>query len=269
MIAGLKWRWMHLRRTFRDRARFTPALGWPAYLTLSLPPLFGPLAKSPLRRIRLRGFDYPFYYREGTSDPQVILQVFANGEYDCVAREPGVRFLVDCGANIGSASFYLLHKYPNARAVVVEPDAGNMAVCKKNLAPFRDRVQFVQAGVWSESAPMVVERGTYRDGEAWSFQVRIAKPGERPDFRAVTIVDLLEASGFPQIDLLKVDIEAAEAEVFRTGTDAWLAKVRTLAIELHGPECEAAVAKAFEPFRCSSVRNDGELTIYRDIQSWT
>ncbi len=259
----LAWRLMYLRRVARERPFWTGTLGWPAYLTLALAPLCGPLAKAPLRPIRLRGYRRPFHYRVGTSDLWVIRQVFALGEYECVGNEPDVRFIIDCGANIGCTGFYLLHRYPRARLVAVEPDPGNMAVCKRNLAPFAGRVTFVQAGVWSAAAPMVLDRG-FRDGAEWSIQVRPARPREKPDFTATTMADVIARSGFPRVDLLKMDIEAAEAEVFRSGAGDWLPRVRTLAIELHGPECEKAVTEALADFRHTTERS-GELTIFRDL----
>ena len=41
-------------------------------------------------------------------------------------------------------------------------------------------------------------------------------------------------SGFDEIDLLKIDIEGAEKEVFGApDVDEWLSKVKVLTIELH------------------------------------
>src|SRR5579885_2419490 len=91
----LAWRLMYLRRVARERPFWTGTLGWPAYLTLALAPLCGPLEKAPLRPIRLRGYRRPFYYRVGTSDLWVIRQVFALGEYECVGSEPDVRYIID------------------------------------------------------------------------------------------------------------------------------------------------------------------------------
>jgi FkbM family methyltransferase len=175
--------------------------------------------------------------------------------------ETDVRYIVDCGANIGLTTLYLLHHYPAAQAVVVEPDAGNMRVCRRNLAPFARRVTFVQSGVWSASLPLVVERGRYADGGEWSFQVRPAMTGEQADLIAQTVDDLLNAGDFPRADILKMDIEAAEAELF-AGPTEWLDRVRMLVIELHGQECERVVERAVAG-RLARVGMCGELTLYQ------
>jgi FkbM family methyltransferase len=260
----------HLRwRVATEFARFrleAAPLGWPAALQFAWERCGPKRPPGRIRSLQLPGYRFPLFYRPGTSDADVFHQVFVRREYECAVGLPGIEFIVDCGANIGASAFYLLHRYATARAVVVEPDSGNMAVCRRNLAPFGDRVTFVQAGVWSSTGHLVVERGKFADGAEWSFQVRPAKPGETHDVPAFTISDLMELGRFPRIDLLKVDIEAAEAEVFGAGSQEWLRRTRNLVIELHGPECEHAVGKAMSGFE-SGIAHCGELTLYRNIAS--
>jgi hypothetical protein len=55
--------------------------------------------------------------------------------------------------------------------------------------------------------------------------------GER--VRGLTMNSILAESGFDQVDLLKVDIEGAEADLFR-GQNEWLHRVRGIAVEFHG-----------------------------------
>jgi FkbM family methyltransferase len=241
-------------------------IGWPAAARLWYARWCESGRPTPrLAKIRMAGFEHPLYFRPAGSDPAVIEQVFVQCEYAAVAGLGGVEYLVDCGANIGCTTFFLLKHYPRARAVVVEPDAGNMAVCRRNLAPFRDRVTFVRAGVWSAAGPLVVERGEFRDGAEWSFRVRPAHPGEPPDITAVTIPDVLAAAGFPRADLLKIDIEGSEVEVFGRDADGWLGRTRNIAIETHGLECERAVEGALAAFRFDRGES-GELAIYRNLR---
>jgi hypothetical protein len=55
-------------------------------------------------------------------------------------------------------------------------------------------------------------------------------------------------AGFTRIDLLKIDIEGAEVDLLLKNADRWLPLVRNLSIELHGPECEAALERALAPY---------------------
>lgn len=263
LTAAVPWlpafRFSMARGQWRALAPAVRAIGWPAALRLCFAMWCQRESTGARGRLRPSGFNRPLHFRCGTSDPHVVEQVFVRREYAAVAELPGVEFVVDCGANIGLTTFYLLHKYPNARAAVVEPDAGNMALCRKNLAPFGDRVTFVEAGVWSAAGPLVVER-TAADGAAWAFHVRPARAGEAADVNAVTIPDVLARAGFPRVDLLKIDIEGAETEVLSAGATEWLALTRNVAIELHGPECEAALERALAGFTCERGTS-GELTI--------
>lgn len=265
-ILPLETRWTLAERAFQAKTQWRLAgdlareLGWGPVARLRFAQWATPFNKfRKLTKVQLPGYRYPIYYREGTSDPFVIEQVFARKEYACIAGEPAVRFIVDGGANVGYTAFYLLHHYPAARIAVVEPDAGNLAVCRKNLAPFGDRVTFIQAGIWDAPGPMTLDRS----GEEWAFVARPAKPGEAVEFQAVTVADVMARTGFPHVDLLKLDIEGAE-EVAFAGSPPWLDRITSLVIELHGPACEAAVAAALDRFSYERSTS-GELTVFRHL----
>ncbi len=76
---------------------------------------------------------------------------------------------------------------------------------------------------------------------------------------------LLRLTPDGRVDLLKIDIEGAEVELFRDGSTAWLAQVRNIVIELHGGECELAFFRALAPYRYELSRS-GELTFCRNIR---
>ena len=262
-LAHLRWTLAHLRW---QAATYARELGVGPAATLALSGLIGgtPQARPPLWPLRLRGYRHPFYYREGTSDKEVVRQVLGRREHDCVSREPGVRTIFDLGGNVGAASFFLLHAYPDARVTFVEPDAGNLRVARRNLAPWAGQVTFVQAGVWDASVDLKVDRGGYRDGAEWSFQVRPTRPGEAADLRGVTVNDLLRDCGADTVDLVKMDIEAAEATVFR-GDVSWLTRTRILAAELHDPDCVAALDSALAGYDAERTLS-GELTVLKGIR---
>ena len=261
-LAHLRWTLAHLRW---QAATYARELGVGPAATLALSGLIGgtPQPRPPLWPLHLRGYRHPFYYREGTSDKEVVRQVLGRREYDCVSGEPAVRTIFDLGGNIGAASFHLLHAYPRATVVFVEPDADNLRVARRNLAPWAGQVTFVRAGVWDASVDLTVDRG-YRDGAEWSIQVRPTRPGEAADLRGVTVNDLLRDCGAGTIDLVKMDIEAAEAVVFR-GDTSWLAATRTLAVELHDADCVAALDHALTDY-AADRSTSGELTVLKHIR---
>ncbi len=223
-----------------------------------------PARPRGIRRLRLKGYKYPISYRLGTSDINVINQVFVKRQYECVAYEKGISLIIDCGANIGCASLFFLHQFPTARVIAVEPDPGNFAMCRRNLEPFGDRVQLVNAGIWPTDGPLRVVRGAFGDGREWSFQVRPTLPGEQPDLMGTTIPGLIDGLGFRNVDLLKIDIESAEKELFSSGVEKWLPRTNRLVIELHGTDCERVFFEAMAGY-CSKFETSGELTVCRGI----
>lgn len=255
-----------LRIRYAEAREMIGSAGWKAGLSLLssryLERFYAGLGYHPkaIRRVRLPGYRYPFYYRLNSSDFGIVWHVLIRRDYDCVAHEKDVSLILDCGANIGCASFFFLHQYPEARVIAVEPDSGNFELCRRNLEPFKDRVILENSGIWPVSEPLRVIRGDYRDGQEWSFQVRPTSEGERPDVMGVSIPDLVKSSEFSDIDLLKIDIEAAERELFSRDVAPWLSRTRHIAIELHGPECERVFFDAIADYDFD-VRTSGELTI--------
>jgi hypothetical protein len=64
------------------------------------------------------------------------------------------------------------------------------------------------------------------------------------------------------VDVLKVDIEGTETQVFKDNSASWLSQVRNVMIELHGKEAEATVLAAV-PSQHFARSRSGELTIFQ------
>ena len=107
----------------------------------------------------------------------------------------------------------------------------------------------------------------HRDGQGWATQVRPVDPArDRPEesLPAIDIPALISHLGCDRVDILKMDIERSEADVFQHPGE-WLHRINNIAIELHDPECENVFFSAMQPFRFDSKRS-GELTICGDIR---
>jgi len=177
--------------------------------------------------IRLPGYSHPIWVRGGTSDVETFEKVFIREEYK---HDPiGAEFIIDLGSNVGYSVLFFAQLYPNAQLYCVEPEASNFAMLKKNIQ-YCPNVMPFQAGVWSAKTRLVIAD---QAAEKWATQVRPAAADTEGAVESVTIPELLEKAGRSRIDLLKIDIESAEKELFLTGTDAWLGKVHVLIIELH------------------------------------
>ena len=261
------WRF-HATRTWEQCQILAIPFGVRAAVSLWVGEQLGTPAPGGLRRLWLPGVNSAIYYRPRSSDIGAICQVFGLQEYRPSANEQDVRLILDCGANIGCTSLYFLHRYPRAHIIAVEPDPGNFQVCQRNLAPFAERTTLIQAGVWSSEGPLRVVHGAFRDLREWLTQVRPALPGEQVDCPAITIDALLARSGRLSIDLLKIDVEGAEEELFANGADRWLPQTRHLVIELHGLACEQAFWRALSKYNFHTEQS-GELLICRGLQPKT
>ncbi len=71
------------------------------------------------------------------------------------------------------------------------------------------------------------------------------------------------------IDLLKIDIEGSELELFRSeACGKWMRRVKNLAIELHDPDCAIAFLGALGGFQYVPLQS-GELQICLNIEPAT
>jgi FkbM family methyltransferase len=203
----------------------------------------------------------------GSSDLQVFEEIFVDDVYAGLRdlREPAV--ILDLGANIGLSSAYFLSAFPGTRVIAVEPDERNLAVCRANLAAYGERATVMAGAVWRSCGRLRLVRGEFGDGREWATQVAEESDGVSAA-GAVTAWDmpaLIALNRAASIDLLKVNIERAELAVFGPGSAVWLARVRNICIELHGPECEAAFFGALSGFEYDLLRT-GEWTICRNLR---
>jgi len=172
------------------------------------------------------GIAHPIYLRLRTSDVPLFTQIILHSQYDWeLSKPPGV--IVDAGANIGLASIFYSNKYPNAKLICVEPAASNLRLLRMNMANYPNS-SVVSGALWKENGYIgIVDPGM---GE-WGFQTT-QEAVSCARARAFTVNSLMDLCEVDYIDLLKVDIEGAEKEVFENPS-GWINRVGAIAIELH------------------------------------
>lgn len=173
------------------------------------------------------GVKHPIFLRTRTSDINIFENVFVRGEYEI---EYGMvpEYVIDCGANIGMFAVWIKSRYPNAKLICIEPDPENFEILKKNVSHYKD-VICVNCGIWSKNTLLKVY-DKYNKGK-WGMVVE--EDLENGSVQALSIASLVEQHNLPRIDLLKIDIETSEKELFSTNYEGWLNNVEVLLIELH------------------------------------
>jgi len=199
--------------------------------------LWAPLPfRKKVCEIYKKGVPQPFALRLGSSDWQLLNEIYLRGEYDELLKfdlgKP--RWIVDLGSNIGLTVRLWRQHYSEARIVAVEPDPDNVRMLRMNISDSSDdKVIVVEACVLGYARPVQLQPGT---GE-WAYSIKdmagasSRSPGQ---ISILTMPELLQrhcSEGV--IDLLKCDIEGSEAELF-SNCRSWLQKIRFGVVELHG-----------------------------------
>jgi FkbM family methyltransferase len=248
--------------------KYARAIGWSAAVRLRYNDLKARagISKPSSLELRLKNSKFPLLMRTLTSDREVLEQVFIQREYE-VAELSQPKMILDLGANVGYSSAYFLSRYGSASVLAVEPDPGNYAVCCRNLAPFGQRAKVIHGAAWVECTKLVLDKGTHGDGREWATQVRVATETSAAlaHIDAFDLPTLIDMCPVPEIDLLKIDIERSEIELFSRNTENWLSHVRNLCIELHGPDCEAVFYRALSDYSYN-LSHTGELTVCSDLR---
>ena len=183
--------------------------------------------------IEREGIRFPIHLRVNTSDIPTCEQLFRDQEYDFSVPAPP-RTIVDAGANVGLVSIYFANRWPDAKIIAIEPEKDNFAMLKKNVAPY-ENIQAVNAALWNRDTHInIVDTGL----GSWSFMTEEDDTPEEPAgkvvhrIRSMTVAKIMDDFGLEKIDILKIDIEGAEKEVFED-TSTWIARVDAIIIELH------------------------------------
>jgi FkbM family methyltransferase len=195
-----------------------------------------PPARGRLFKATIPGSNTRVFLRLGSSDISVFNGIFRWLEYGWDLEQP--RTIVDGGAYIGLSAIYFTMRYPGVRVIAVEASRRNFDLLVRNTSAFPN-IEPVNAALWPKPGMLVLtDPGT----GLWGLQVKAptgsldaatdAAEGGADLIRAITIGDIIRDHGLRKIDLLKIDIEGAEKELF-SEPGAWLAQVDAICIELH------------------------------------
>jgi FkbM family methyltransferase len=183
-----------------------------------------------------RPFRGPITLREWGTDYRTFNEIVLDEVYKPVVTQvSSPATIIDLGANVGLASLYFASHWPSCRILAVEPNPETYQLLSINLAPLvrAERCKTLQAAVWDADvllspAPNQVP-GAF---DMYSLCDAEFENDTGPKVRGLSIVEIIQRSRFKNVDLLKIDIEGAEARLFRGNTD-WLQRVGNVAIEFH------------------------------------
>lgn len=183
--------------------------------------------------------------RLGTTDVAAYEHVFIGDEYGfSLAKEPSL--IIDAGANVGMSAVYFALRYPGAKILAVEPELSSFAVLKRNAEMFANIVP-VNAALWNRRCILQLQSG---GAGHWGMRVVEDDGSLDSGVQATTLPELLKEHELEHVDLLKVDVEGAECEIFGDAL-SWMSKVSVICVELHDrfrPGCKTIFESATSDF---------------------
>ena len=177
-------------------------------------------------QIQFSFLEHTVHFRNIYSDIAIFEQIFIDKEYDVeVAFSP--KTIIDLGANVGYASLFFNSKFPQAKIIALEPEANNFKQAQKNVASYKN-IQLLNGAIWHNNDELfLVDNGL---GEA-GFMINATEGSQ--SIQAYTIPELMKLMATNEIDILKIDIEGAEKEIFENNTASWLPKTKIVIVETH------------------------------------
>ena len=213
-----------------------------------------------LKGIHLPFLKHPVYFRKTISDRTMFEQIFVNGEYNIIVPfKP--QCIVDLGANVGYASVYFANRFPDARIFALEPDTENFASAQKNTAHYKN-IQMVKGAVWHKKELLSIK--DHGHGEA---ALTVQTGDGELTIRGYTIHEIIGLLGVAEIDVLKVDIEGSEKEIFENGSKEWIPKTKIIIVETHDryrKGTSKALFKAISKYNFSLALSGENLILYNN-----
>ena len=190
--------------------------------------------EEPVRvelRTPIRG---PVFLRTRGTDLATLAEIVKKDVYRSVLGA-GItcRSVIDLGSNIGLASLYFASAFPACRILAVEPNLSSYRLLERNMQPLiaEKRAQVIRAAVWSTDTLLAGWDSEVPDLFS-GFKVRDSGNASEHSIPGRSMASLMAEFKFDAVDLLKVDVEGSEVELFR-GDSGWLERVGAIAIEFH------------------------------------
>jgi FkbM family methyltransferase len=154
-----------------------------------------------------------------------------------------IKTILDCGANIGDETIRFALHHPDAEIISVEADPENYEVLNYNFREV-NRITIVNAAVWDSDTELYVFKNPNGNPESsWVSE----KPSSIP-IKALRIESLMKIKAWEKIDILKLDVEGAEKQIF-SGNTEWLKLVNCLIFEVPDSDAPGTTQLIFEKIK--------------------
>mgnify|MGYP003118187183 FL=1 len=184
--------------------------------------------------------------REGTSDEQIVHEVFDQDCYELSKWKPKryPKFIVDVGCQVGAFSLLANQLYPKCSILAFEMMQENYDIASKNLEPLENAACFHGAVVGKNKPIGFMKNKNNTGGHKTIYEGKDSYLSEsrfdadyklKQDFKSFNFLEIFSDNNIDRIDFLKMDCEGSEYEIIPhlIETDL-IKKIDNISIELHG-----------------------------------
>ena len=191
----------------------------------------------------------------------VIIEKQYSFDFQLINNEPFI--IIDAGANVGYTAIYLKDRFPSSTIYSIEPSFTNYEILKANIDLNNlIEIYLINKALWYENDILGFD-SNFRDGLEHSIRTIENNDESELKIAALNLKSIIDEYKIKKIQILKIDIEGAEAEIFNN--DKQLNNVleitNNLAIEIHDEfQCREKIEFVLKmnEFKLLDV---GELTI--------
>src|SRR5437588_2561781 len=160
-----------------------------------------------------------------------LLSVNVDREYDIPGFDwASTHTIVDIGAHVGTFTVWAAMRAPGARVLAVEPNPETFPLLERNIRDngLHGRVTAIHAAVGAAPGTGTLELVEH------SLGTRLARTDDGAiKVRIETVPALLAQAAMDDVDLLKIDCEGMEYEVFESIDSQQLLRLGAIACEYH------------------------------------
>ena len=187
----------------------------------------------------------------------------------------------DVGANIGFYARLIASEFKPSRVICFEPMTDNRQLLQANIqvSDARDRIQVVPYALSDRdgeealqiddimSGTAVLDRVT--DGKPSSGRSQYGLPPVTETVRVARLDSLIQSEQLPAPDVIKIDIEGAEALMIKGAEQVLKSSRPDLVVELHGAEAARDVFRFLDGlgYMCFGQVSSGGKPVYSKLDS--
>jgi FkbM family methyltransferase len=175
-------------------------------------------------RLNFLGTNFDFYVKS-MADIGVINEIFIKGDYKYDFGN--LNNIVDVGSNIGASAVFFAINNPNSKIYCFEPDPNNFELLKLNTKKF-PCIKIYNKAISFEKGFIELNIGNSTSLSSSVYKRDILDKSVK--IEALSLKDILEIEKIEKIDLLKMDIEGYEWDIFSKNK---VEKIDNFVVEFH------------------------------------